>query len=464
MNVRKTGETDLAVTLAWDPVAGAEGFIYTLDGDERLSDGKRHFTMDGAKTTVKIAKPQDGKPHTYGVVALGKVDTGSVTVPDPPPPPPAPSGFGALLPARLPASHGGKTWDCATAADVAAALAGCGSGDIINVDAALTLVGKAGGGPLGAGLCIQRRFDPANPVTIQGAGGRFKVTGGAKGGPYTYGVAFWHAAGVLLRNVDIHDVLGTDGASGSTGLYVNGSTDVEIDGYSVIGCGGQGATVVGDPTTAAYPVTRRIQFWNGWYERNGVDTHGGYYDVRGTHHMYIGQDQGHDDALGGMEGWVVANHVFKGTMPGYHIEPGPQARDGLIVNNTFYYNHSADAYARDFINAYANQANQYATQRLKVVNNVFYDSLDAVMDGSGATSTITVDAHNNVYGQVARGFVTLNYTLAANLMADPKLDLATLRLQAGSPAVGHGDPGWTPPTDHDGKPRATADCGAFATV
>lgn len=84
MNVRVTAETDLAITLGWDLVAKAAGFVYAIDGDEHLADGKRHFTMDGTRTSVKLAKPQDGKPHTYTVEALGIVDTGSVTSPQQP--------------------------------------------------------------------------------------------------------------------------------------------------------------------------------------------------------------------------------------------------------------------------------------------------------------------------------------------------------------------------------------------
>lgn len=89
MNVRKTAESDLAVTLEWDPVPNATGFIYTLDGDQHLIDGKRHFTFDGSTTTVKIGKPQDDKPHTFEVVALGSLDSGTVTIGDHAPPPPA---------------------------------------------------------------------------------------------------------------------------------------------------------------------------------------------------------------------------------------------------------------------------------------------------------------------------------------------------------------------------------------
>lgn len=91
MNVRKASETDSSVTVEWDPVENANGYLFTIDGSDKLSDGKRHFTFDIARTSVKFAKPQDGKPHAYGVVALGGIDHGSITIPEPPPPPPPPA-------------------------------------------------------------------------------------------------------------------------------------------------------------------------------------------------------------------------------------------------------------------------------------------------------------------------------------------------------------------------------------
>jgi len=75
----------MAITLGWDPVADAAGFIFAIDGNEKLADGKRHFTMDGSRTSVKLAKPTDVLPHTYTVEALGVVGTGSVVSPAPPP-------------------------------------------------------------------------------------------------------------------------------------------------------------------------------------------------------------------------------------------------------------------------------------------------------------------------------------------------------------------------------------------
>lgn len=73
----KDGKT---ITLSWKVPANVHEFIYTLDGDEHLIDGKRHFTFDGTKASVTLGRPQDGKPHKYGVEALSIITSDEVTV------------------------------------------------------------------------------------------------------------------------------------------------------------------------------------------------------------------------------------------------------------------------------------------------------------------------------------------------------------------------------------------------
>lgn len=91
------------VALSWSQIAGAEGYLYTMDGGRKMIDGKSHFTMDGNTTSVSVGIPQDGKAHTFGVNELVRGDTGSYTFdpnPSPPPPPPiivVPSGTATIL-------------------------------------------------------------------------------------------------------------------------------------------------------------------------------------------------------------------------------------------------------------------------------------------------------------------------------------------------------------------------------
>lgn len=86
MNVRKKSETATVVELEWDAVPGQQGYVTTLDGDEKMADGKRHFSGSKTARTVKIGKP-DQNPHDYGVRILTVGDSGSVRVPADPSPP-----------------------------------------------------------------------------------------------------------------------------------------------------------------------------------------------------------------------------------------------------------------------------------------------------------------------------------------------------------------------------------------
>lgn len=149
MNVRKAAETDLAVTLEWDPVPAAKGFIYSIDGDQHLTDGKRHFTFDGSQTSAKISKPTDGKPHTFEVTALGAVDKGSVTIGGPTPPPPDPGNlrqtFTALQSAKVPAPLGASATRIiqpTSPSEALAAINGIRAGDSIRLPPGLTIPGR----------------------------------------------------------------------------------------------------------------------------------------------------------------------------------------------------------------------------------------------------------------------------------------------------------------------------------
>ncbi len=76
MQVRKLIETDTTITLGWDPVPGQVGYIPSIDGNEKLTDGKRHIGYPSSATQVRIGKPADDQQHVYGVKLLGIQDQG----------------------------------------------------------------------------------------------------------------------------------------------------------------------------------------------------------------------------------------------------------------------------------------------------------------------------------------------------------------------------------------------------
>lgn len=82
MNVRKITETDTTITLGWDSVPNARGFMGTLDGSDLLADGKRHYSFDPLLSQIKMAKKLDGNNHSYGVIALGSLGSGAVVSPE----------------------------------------------------------------------------------------------------------------------------------------------------------------------------------------------------------------------------------------------------------------------------------------------------------------------------------------------------------------------------------------------
>lgn len=82
MIVRKTAEGTATVTLGWDPVAGAAGFRFIVDG-------KVSHTFNGGRTSLRIAKGSS----RVSVEALTIGDSGVWTPGTPPPP----NGYGSKL-------------------------------------------------------------------------------------------------------------------------------------------------------------------------------------------------------------------------------------------------------------------------------------------------------------------------------------------------------------------------------
>lgn len=102
MNITAT-DKGTYVLVQWTSPAGQEGYVALLDGAETLADGKRHFSGSRTASSVKIGKPDQGR-HTYGVMVLGGVDTGSAPIPADTSPPVNPPimDFRATVPTFMP--------------------------------------------------------------------------------------------------------------------------------------------------------------------------------------------------------------------------------------------------------------------------------------------------------------------------------------------------------------------------
>jgi hypothetical protein len=82
MNLRKQSETAKTITLAWDPVPGADGYLFFADGKQVSR------TFDTSRTSARFGKG----PASFAVqaVAFTVVDQGAYPHTSPPPPPPPP--------------------------------------------------------------------------------------------------------------------------------------------------------------------------------------------------------------------------------------------------------------------------------------------------------------------------------------------------------------------------------------
>lgn len=80
LGLHVTAQTSTTVTLKWTPPATQQGYVPTIDGSDLLTDGKRHASVSKSASSVKIGKPRDGKPHTYGVSILGATLAAEVSV------------------------------------------------------------------------------------------------------------------------------------------------------------------------------------------------------------------------------------------------------------------------------------------------------------------------------------------------------------------------------------------------
>lgn len=80
----KIAETATSITLGWVPLVGQEGYVPLIDGQDKMTDGKRHPSTSQTAKQVQIGKPKTGT-HTYGVRILGTTAEGTYS-PTPPPP------------------------------------------------------------------------------------------------------------------------------------------------------------------------------------------------------------------------------------------------------------------------------------------------------------------------------------------------------------------------------------------
>jgi hypothetical protein len=74
LQLKKLAETNNSLTLGWTPPAEQWGYLPTIDGSDKLTDGKRHIGVGAGANSVKFGKPSGetnpASKHRYGVTVL----------------------------------------------------------------------------------------------------------------------------------------------------------------------------------------------------------------------------------------------------------------------------------------------------------------------------------------------------------------------------------------------------------
>ncbi len=414
LDIYLISETATAVTIGWAPPVGAQGYVFIT------VDGKKSSTMDGSRASVKVAK--SNLPVTVRAFRTDSEGVYPPAAPPPPPPSPPTSTFGALLPPRIPQSTG-PVVNVATLAELTAALTGAEEGSTINITQSIAAPSQF----QTASYIISRNCAAAAPITVT-----------ASSGVLITGFLQWYITGSYLR------FRGLDISRGDCPLKpTDNAHHIDIDGCHLHDGSGQGILVSGS--------VHDIQIWNtrihGQGGDNGNQDHGIYWSHNAGTGSVVGNCVIYDNGGGyGMQvypstpGLIVTGCTIDGGVPA----TDGTVRGGVVVGDT------------------------PATKNVRFVGCIVTNAPGAAgwhEDGAAEPSNVVADsiAFGNKGGNPGSGMTFANVKVADPLYADRAAH--DYRLKAGSPAIGlvtQANYGLLPATDITGKPRVTADAGAYA--
>jgi hypothetical protein len=337
------------------------------------------------------------------------------------PPPPT---FGTALPSAMPEAAG-PVHVVSTVNDLLAALAAVPAGSRIQPR------GATYGAGVTSALLVKTNGTPTAPVCIEAYPGEkpsfaqmVKTIGGA--------VRF-RGIGFARNSYPTDPRYGQGGSSpgGNVNVYID-SNYVELDHCDVADATMSGI-FIGDNGG------NHVRIWNSDIHGNGTtpDDHGIYW------------------AAGGVGSLVANNRIYDNARFGLQIQ---YATADLIA--------TCCTVARNGLKMPAGYPGSGTVQvspaaGLLLVNLISADNGEFGFKSYTAASANNQLAHSLAHGNPAGAKYGTFDTVTSLLTGDPLLD-ANLRPGPGSPAIGAGDPAYTPPTDIDGTARTVATLGCYA--
>jgi hypothetical protein len=375
------------------------------------------------------------------------------------------------------------------------------AGSIINVEP-----GTYSSSGVDYAIVFNRQGSTSDPVTLQAATPGTVTIANGDPSAWTLGASITDASGLRIEGINFH--LTTSAVNvGADAMLIENSSRIEITGCTFYDVATQAIAVRGALPASPGSATD-VWIIGNVFRPSGSDpfaqatgtgwSSDQYFGSRGSHWIYVGEVGDSSTSAGydyssGADRTVIANNVFSGSTAGYDVQLGPEARNGYVVNNTFYGNHSGDVigwatdarYAGTGVDFFVDTPGaSYATSNNTVVNNIF-DELNghAAAGGSNGVESGNL-VQNNLAANLKNGngsqdlasqdymswYETTDDTIfstgAGNRPdADPLFVNASafdFQPQANSPAVGTADPAYTPATDLNGNPRpSTPDLGAI---
>jgi hypothetical protein len=369
-----------------------------------------------------------------------------------------PRGLGRALPARMPASHGGRT--------LFASPAGSGSSCTSKAPCALPTAWSRAqngtvivlrGGTYGLLDVEHRRFSPSNPVTMRSHRGETAVFVGSSSQPSLNAVALVDCEGIRIARVAFDARYNVANLKIDTSQHIEVNHVVSRDAGIANPQGGNGILVVSEPGYA-HPFADDVQIWNSRIFNWGLDTT----TLAGPHGIYYG-------AHGAQYG-VIANNVIYDGPAGFGIQLGGDASNNIVANNTIVHMFRPSPGTGSAIVIW-NDGYNLGTNDNVIVNNILADNVGYGIAAAGSPSRGNVVRSNLTYANSRGDYLgtfgdSRVFALhSPDYGADPRFVAPAVhnyRLGAGSPARGKADPAYAPPYDATGKPRPAAPAlGAF---